>query len=530
MELLWLAAQERKRPLGWANPERLAIVGVVELSWFAVRYAHKSLLLRRMGAPLVLVTTLGVSLASATDYHVGPGQPLGAIGEAPWATLQPGDRVFIHWRAAPYLEKWVINRRGTASNWIQVLGVPGPQGQLPVIDGRDAVTPAGLNYWNEERGLIKIGGSNTPSDGLPAYIRIQGLELRSARPPFTFINDGGGTSAYVDNAASIYVEKAEHLVVADCVIHDSGNGIFTGGFDGQTQDILLERNYIYDNGITGSAFQHNTYTTAIGIVYQWNRLGALRSGADGNNLKDRSAGLVVRYNWVEDGNRQLDLVDGESAIATDPSYDETFVYGNLLIEDEGEGNSQIVHYGGDGGDTNLYRKGALHFFHNTVVSTRTGNTTLLRLSTQDESADVRNNVLYVAADGNRLAMLSSSGDLTLRNNWTKAGWRDSHSGLAGTIDDDGSGVTSGSPGFADEAAQDFRPTGAPLVDQAGPIALGAIGHPVLFHYREHQMSELRPSDGVADLGAFEWCSGGCAGVFVDGFESGDTALWSTTTP
>ncbi len=38
-----------------------------------------------------------------------------------------------------------------------------------MIDGRDAETATGLNFWNEERRVIKIGGSNTPPDGLPAY-------------------------------------------------------------------------------------------------------------------------------------------------------------------------------------------------------------------------------------------------------------------------------------------------------------------------------------------------------------------------
>ena len=460
----------------------------------------------------------------ATDYHVGPAQPLATIAEVPWASLQPGDHVYIHWKDTPYKEKWVINRRGTPSDWIVVEGVPGPQGQLPVIDGRDAVTPAGLNYWNEERGLIKIGGSNTPPDGLPAYIRIENLELRSAHPDYSFTNDGGGSSDYSDNAAAIYVEKAEHLVVRNCVIHDSGNGIFTGSNSGQSKDHLFEGNHIYGNGIVGSFYEHNTYTSAIGTVYQGNRFGALRPGADGNNLKDRSAGLVVRYNWIEDGNRQLDLVDGGSDVATDPTYDTTFVYGNVLIEGDGQGNSQIVHYGGDGGDQNLYRKGTLFFFHNTVVSTRVGNTTLLRLSSNGEAADVRNNVLYVSDAGTRLAMLDGAGDLTLRNNWTKSGWKDSHSGLTGTIDDDGSGITSTSPGFQNEATQDFRPTGGPLSDAATSPAGGASAHPLTLQYREHETSE--PRLGTTDLGAFDWCPGGCGqAIFIDGFETGDVSSW-----
>ena len=95
----------------------------------------------------------------AADYHVGPGQMLVNITDVPWATLQPGDRVFIHWRATPYQEKWVINRQGTPIARIEIIGVNGPNGQQPIIEGQGASTVMGLNYWNENRGVIKIGGS-----------------------------------------------------------------------------------------------------------------------------------------------------------------------------------------------------------------------------------------------------------------------------------------------------------------------------------------------------------------------------------
>ncbi|MCB1037022.1 MAG: polysaccharide-degrading enzyme, partial [Acidobacteria bacterium] len=444
----------------------------------------------------LLLSVLSSVSAVAVEYHVGPGQPLAAIGDVPWAGLAAGDRVMIHWRAAPYQEKWVINRQGTAAQPIRIEGVRGPGGERPVIQGDGAVTPAGLNFWNEERGVIKIGGSNTPPDGLPSYIVIEGLEIRSGRPPYTFTNDGGGTQAYVDNAAAIYVEKAEHLTIRDCVLHDAGNGLFIGAFDGQTQDILIEGNYFYDNGIVGSAFEHNTYTEALGITYQFNRFGPLRTGADGNNLKDRSAGLVVRYNWIESGNRQLDLVESDSAVLiADPRYRKTFVYGNVLIEPDGAGNSQIVHYGGDNGNAASYRKGNLYFFHNTLVSTRTGNTTLLRLSTQDETADVRNNILLVTAAGNRLAMMNADGTLDLSHNWTKAGWVGSHGTLTGTINDDGTGVTGTDPGFADLGTQDFALVpGADAEDAGGPLHAATLpDHLPVRHYVVHQGSVARPT-------------------------------------
>ena len=95
---------------------------------------------------------------AASDYDVGsePGM-LANIGDVPWESLAPGDWVLIHWRAEPYREKWVICRRGTAENPIVVSGIPGPGGELPVIDGRNATTRLALSYWNEVRGVVKIG-------------------------------------------------------------------------------------------------------------------------------------------------------------------------------------------------------------------------------------------------------------------------------------------------------------------------------------------------------------------------------------
>jgi hypothetical protein len=482
---------------------------------------------------VMALTSIGALPAFATDFDVGPGQPFAAIGDVPWEGLTAGDHVLIHWRSTPYKEKWVVNAVGTVGSPIVIRGLPGPAGQRPVIDGDGAVTRLALDYWNEERGVIKVGGSSIPRDGVPTHIVIEGLEIRSGRPPYTFTDDAGVVRTYADNAASIYVEKAQHLVVRDCELHDSGNGMFSGDFDGVTQDLLIEHDSIHDNGIDSSAFEHNTYTAAIGIVYQFNRFGPLRPGADGNNLKDRSAGLVVRYNWIEGGNRQLDLVEADSqTLVDDPGYHKTFVYGNVLIEPDGAGNSQIGHYGGDGGDASTYRKGTLYFYGNTLVSTRSGNTTLLRLSTNDESADARDNILYVTAQGDRLAMLDATGQLTLRHNWTKPGWVDSHGTLVGTIDDDGSGVEGASPEFVDELGQDYHLQGTSGAVDAGTALHPDVlpDHPLDRQYVKHLLDEPRPVDATLDIGAFEHCLGGCEPIFADGFESGDTSSWSAVVP
>src|SRR5215216_1027609 len=124
--------------------------------------------------------------AVAATYEVGPGKAFVNIGDVPWELLQPGDTVLIYWRSTPYKEKWVICRQGTAAAPITVRGVAGTGGELPVIDGNGATTRPQLNYWNENRAVIKVGGASVPADTTPKYITIENLDIRSARPPYTF--------------------------------------------------------------------------------------------------------------------------------------------------------------------------------------------------------------------------------------------------------------------------------------------------------------------------------------------------------
>ena len=334
--------------------------------------------------------------------------------------------------------------------------------------------------------------------------------VRGARPPYGFTNDAGAASTYAANAAPIYVEKAEHLVIRHCELHDGGNGLFVAS-SGSTvsRDILVEGNFIHDNGNAASAYEHNSYTAAIGIVFQYNRYGPPTAGASGNGLKDRSAGLVVRYNWIEGGNRQLDLVDAEdsSVIESDPAYRATHVYGNVLIEPAGAGNRQIVHYGGDSGNTDGYRKGTLYFHNNTVVSRRTDRTTLFRLSTNDERADARNNIVdTAAAAGSTLSLVDFSGVLDWSHNWTKPGWRLSFDGAPeALLHDDGTTVTGAAPGFLDEAGEDFRPRRDSACRDAGRTLEPAVlpDHEPTRAYRRHRGSDPRRRDAVLDIGAFE---------------------------
>jgi hypothetical protein len=148
----------------------------------------------------------------------------------------------------------------------------------------------------------------------------------------------------------------------------------------------------------------------------------------------------------------------------------------------------------------------------------------MRLSTNDEHADVRNNIIYTTASGSRLAMLADSGVMDLRTTWLRTGWVISHSSFSGTSSDHGNNLNGTAPGFYDFATQDFILTqSSPGTDTSGPLHIDSWpDHDPARQYVRHQRSSVRPIISARDLGALE------AGVlFVDGLESGDTGKWSS---
>lgn len=438
----------------------------------------------------------------AEVYEVGPEKKYQLLEKVPWESLSPGDEVRIHWRPQPYRSKWVLCRRGTRDQPIVIKGIPSEKGALPVIDGRSAVTRPQLRFWGEQRGIIKIGGARDPADTMPAYIVIENLDIRSARPSFFYFS-ADGLQKYFQNAAAIFIEKGEHITIRNCYLHDCGNGLFVAY---ESKDILVENCSIYHNGIADSYYEHNVYTEAAGITFQGNYLGPLRENCLGNNLKDRSAGLVVRYNWIESGNRQLDLVDSEGGdtIRYDPRYRTTYVYGNVLVKRKEDPNTQVVHYGGDSGDESAYRKGTLFFYNNTVVSRR-ASTTLVRLSTASEHLDCRNNILFTTHAGRSFAILDESGTASLSHNWIKPGWKAAHSTRFGKVSSEAEIHSGDDPGFQDEAKNLFFLTAkSACLDKAGPLpAAVQQNFPLKLEFKGPRGTKQRPTASLKDLGALE---------------------------
>src|SRR4030067_906008 len=151
--------------------------------------------------------------ALTATYEVGVGKTFPNIGDVPWENMKAGDQVLICWRQQPYQEKWVIAVQGTEQQPFVVRGIPKQEGELPVIDGRDANTRSQINFWNENRGVIKIGGANSPAVDIPTWVVIENLDIRSGRPPYTFTGRSGLTG-YGRGGRSLSIAKGAEFHIS----------------------------------------------------------------------------------------------------------------------------------------------------------------------------------------------------------------------------------------------------------------------------------------------------------------------------
>ncbi len=189
-----------------------------------------------------------------STYNIGPGQPYTTLGSFPWSGLGPGDTVDIHWQPTPYYEKLLISESGTASAPIDIVGVPGPSGQQPIIDGDNATTSSQFQYFYnpmQEDAVVMITHSASQSDSYtPSYINISNLEIRNGYEAYNFTDNTGETQTYGAFAASVWIEGASNITIQNCTLDSSGLGLFALEKSGVSEKSGVTRNPVSKSGVS----------------------------------------------------------------------------------------------------------------------------------------------------------------------------------------------------------------------------------------------------------------------------------------
>ncbi|WP_456379814.1 right-handed parallel beta-helix repeat-containing protein [Thiolapillus sp.] len=515
---------------------------------------------------------------SGTDYPVGPGQAYTSISDVPWGSLEPGDTVRIHHKPAPYREKIIIRTSGTTQNPLRICGVKGSNGERPILDGDGATNDpddaAAYTSYAPMEGLAMIMIYNRDYGLKDSNIIIDGLHIRNAKNTFSYTRVNGSSDTYENGAACIRIQAGDNIIIRDNEIENCGNGIFTmsQGYNEAhlTRNLLIEGNYIHQNGQADSYREHGLYIQAIGATYQYNRFGSNAAGAGGTTLKERVAGSVVRYNWFEgSSSRFLDLVEVEDAApwyivreylnelgctdsnncpGIDPDrlqkvqeaeamYRKTHVYGNFFnhIGSQTDAGS-MVHYGWDN-DIALAREGSLYFYHNTVsIQEDLNDSWRFRLfdmrnnyggtPKSRETIEAFNNIIYYRNETSGeapayLCMSNSGGTINFGTNWI-SNFNQSETLANCYYDDPANAPTLNGLGNLLDGTNAPAPVDSFLQTLDTPLVIGKAqamppaAKPVNHEYRTHQNRNQRPSTN--DLGAMEISRSHGDFIFADGFE------------
>jgi hypothetical protein len=258
------------------------------------------------------------AVGSGTTYEVSDSSSFSVV---PWSTLRAGDTVRIH--AGTYPIPFQLSTSGTPTQPIRVCGVPDASGNLPTVTGNGA-GPGNVSSPEQPYGLVVVrnGGfqhvncsasptqCSQPPEPDPHSIIIEGLKVQSAHANY---RRTGGAAAWAVGAGSFRIQGRD-IVIRGCEVTDSSNGIFAFSqhdlLETETvRRLTVEGNSIYGNGEVGGYSQHNNYLQGDELLFQWNWVGVVRSGAAGGSVKIRMPYAVVRYNYIQGSARLLDMVE-----------------------------------------------------------------------------------------------------------------------------------------------------------------------------------------------------------------------------
>jgi hypothetical protein len=342
-------------------------------------------------------------------YEVGPSQTYKTLASVPFPTIVPGSTVRLHnedttgLNPTTYHEYVEISQPATAGQPFRMCGVPDASGHLPIIDGSNATGRSDTSTDSAGYGLMTLHNSNSfsywPKFVAAQYVVVEGIQFRDANPGFSYTTPAGSAQNWQATAACIHVREAQNMAFVGDDIGSCGNGVVTdfnsnNGWGASDVNLLWEGNNIHNNGVAGSAQDHQMYLQSWNNVVQFNRITNYNKGALGANIKSRGLQDIIRYNFLGDGpQRQMDLVDVKDApaymsfsgflsggsnsfhalynkdnypanriAAEQEAWNSHFVYGNIY---QNSTSAAPIHFSMDTAGGELARKGSLYWYNNT---------------------------------------------------------------------------------------------------------------------------------------------------------------------
>lgn len=487
--------------------------------------------------------------AAGVRYDVGSAA-YPTLNQVPWDQLLPDDVVCVPYRTQPYRHKIYFITRGAPGHPIRLVGLRGPNGERPVIDGDQATTPpmiapAASDASKQDLGLIALHNhflkpAGAPWGWHPGHITITGFKVQHARGQYQYFDAAGKARNYADFTAGIFINPGDEVVVEDCEVTDNAVGIFANSHQGvfgpaelTTQNLTLRGNYVHGNGDATNLSIHNVYIEGHGCNVIGNYFGH-QAGKVGTNYKSRCSHERLYANYVEGGYQSLlMLVDPQSGwdmLGTAADFEPTVVAGNVLVNphDAGTFTGGMVNFGGDSYALPGHYRRTLLMLHNTIVM-HSHDSRVPLLQPVDSTATgllmdqwLANNAIVnvwdqQGAGAAEFGLAANDGNAFLTTNWIGSDvvQKGQYNVMHGQVMGWAASLRGASPQWLGAGLSDMRPAaGSPLVDAATAYAAlpqGSkaaqvndyalyefVGTPSAPWFRKRTVQ-----GGVADIGAYE---------------------------
>ncbi len=345
----------------------------------------------------------------------------------------------------------------------------------------DPATYTDVCAWRANNLLLKGAGGRPHLDATGRALE-EGKAIWVIKGANTFVEnvEFSDASCPDQNGAGIR-QEGPGLTVRYCYFHDNEDGILTGA--DSTSNILIEYTEFGYNGY-GDGYSHNMY---IGNIRRFILQHCYSHHCNvGHLVKSRAKNNYLLYNRLTDET-------GSASYEVDlPNAGASYLIGNLIHQAASTSNSTIISYGREGISAGYDT--VLQAVNNTLVNDRSPFGSFLALQTGTRAVLV-NNVFY---GGTRI---TSGGRHSGLNNWVPVGHTGDDSLLNSVVGTD--------PGLVNRSLYDYHLQGTSACINAGTPPDSTLWP--LYQYVHPCAREPRPTQGVIDIGAYEYVNVGIEG-------------------
>jgi len=421
---------------------------------------------------------------AGTVRLVGPGRTYTKVSQAA-AVAQSNDCIYID--AGTYTNDFALARWLASAANLTIRGTGG-KAKMTIANG-DLSTGMGSDG---SKGIWVINGNNTT---------VENIEFSCATSRTNNTNCSG-VLVGDGNDAGIRLQAAG-LTVRDCLFHDNDDGILGGpvGVTIPTGNILIERTEFFRNGL-GDGQTHNVYLGLKNATVTF-RNNYSHGAIIGHQFKSRAPVNYILYNRIMDDVNGVVSTPGAEA-CTDPATcgasveieipcgGLSYVIGNVIQKGANADSADIIKYAAENASTTNcpppLPTQELYVINNTIVNERPSTSFFVRGFGAAPLLWAKNNIFWGAG--------------------TPITWP-----VGGTAVQTTNVVAD--PKFLSPNTYDYRLTAlsTAVINQGVDPGTDSHGYSLVptQQYIYDRAFTTRPSDGVLDVGAFEYVVG--AGPF-----------------